>query len=187
LHDQGLAYFRNSIRWDPVTLATILLSAVLVLWERNPKKIAIVLGLVSYLYYVFSIGGDFMSGRFFSASFLVAVILSLTVDYARILGPINPRMYLFAIVSIVFLGLIAEYPPVLTKQTDVDQAFDPNGIANEKLYYFKDTSWENYIQNNSIYNACEAGTEMLKTGVQLREQRNHRSWLLRGPGCLHHG
>jgi len=163
-HDQAWNYFRNSFRWDPITLGTIFLSMVFIVWEHNIKKISIVIGMVFYLYYIYSIGGDFMSGRFFSALFLIAVTLLTTVDYVSLVGKIDARTYTFILLSIIFLGLAAEYPPVLTKQTDSDPFFDLHGIANEKLYYFGATSWHNRNQFDAIFVFGVDGINFRKSG-----------------------
>jgi arabinofuranosyltransferase len=163
-HDQAWDYFRNSFRWDPATLGTIFLSMVFVAWERDIKKISIALGMAFYLYYVYSIGGDFMSGRFFSATFLIAAALLMTVDYVRLIGQINFRTYIFTVMLIVFAGLAAEYPTVLTQVNDVDQGFDLYGIANEKLYYFRVTNWYNQNQFNAIHDWGLEGINFKKSG-----------------------
>jgi arabinofuranosyltransferase len=163
-HDQAWEYLRNSFRWDPITLGTIALSMGFVIWERNIKKITIVVGMASYLYYIDTIGGDFMSGRFFSALFLIAAVLLMTVDYAPLIGISDTRTYLFVVGLILFLGLAAEYPPVLTQNTDSDRVIDTHGIANERLFYFKETSWSARTQFNTIHRWGQEGLDIRKSG-----------------------
>lgn len=134
-------YYLNSIRWDPVTLLTIGLSLVVVLLEHRLKKILVWCGMVLYLVYILSIGGDFMSGRFFSAPFILAAALLFSIDYSKLFRKTDFRFFVQVLVLVVFSGLLSRYPPVLLKATDVDKEADAHGIADEKLFYFDYTSW----------------------------------------------
>ena len=64
---QGLNYFANSIRWDPLTLIAICISLIGVIVFRKKKLFPVALGILLYLAYIVKIGGDFMAGRFFAA------------------------------------------------------------------------------------------------------------------------
>ncbi len=151
LQNQAWEYFKNSFLWDPITLGTIALSMVVVIWEQNLKKISILLGMACYLIYIISIGGDFMSGRFFSALFLIAATLLMTVDYGSLIAKVHFNTQILIAGAIIFVGLIGAYPPVFTSIPEGIQRIPPNGIANEKLYYFKDTSWVSRNQINTIH------------------------------------
>jgi len=71
---QGTRYFENSLEWDPVTLVCIfvVVFATLRRFPQRPKHAAAALGALLYVGYVFAIGGDYMSGRFFSPPLIVA-------------------------------------------------------------------------------------------------------------------
>jgi arabinofuranosyltransferase len=68
----GIGYFYNSIRWDPVTLIVILGTSIYFLSKRPVVKpfIPIGIGIFLYFMYILKIGGDFMSGRFFTTPFV---------------------------------------------------------------------------------------------------------------------
>lgn len=71
--NMGLNYFIESFRRDPITLTCIVFSLVVSnLGEKQHRYYA--LGIMCYLIYIASIGGDFMSGRFFTAPLFLAVI-----------------------------------------------------------------------------------------------------------------
>jgi arabinofuranosyltransferase len=74
LAKQGLAYFSDSWQRDPITLAIIALSFSQLPFDRSRQALATAAGVLLYLGYVARIGGDFMTGRFFTAPFLVAVL-----------------------------------------------------------------------------------------------------------------
>ena len=65
---QGFYYFIDSINIDPLTLLVVGVGLVLpfFLWDRKFMPVSI--GILSYLSYIVWIGGDFMSGRFFTSS-----------------------------------------------------------------------------------------------------------------------
>jgi len=70
---QGRFYFLDSFIFDPITLIVIVLG-FFISWRNTRLIQALALGVFAYLFYILIIGGDFMSGRFFSAPFLLMVI-----------------------------------------------------------------------------------------------------------------
>ncbi|MAE76146.1 MAG: hypothetical protein CMJ85_04675 [Planctomycetes bacterium] len=73
LFTQGFSYLADSLRRDPLTLATIGL-AITLAGARAGQRFA-ALGVVFYLAYTVKVGGCFMTGRFLAAPFLVACVL----------------------------------------------------------------------------------------------------------------
>ncbi len=74
---QGFYYLLNSIKLDPLTLLCVLVGVALPLAKKAWWQTPVGLGILLYLFYVVSIGGDFMSGRFLSAPLLAAATLAL--------------------------------------------------------------------------------------------------------------
>lgn len=72
-HQQGWAYLVNSISRDPLTLGTVALAVLMAFGTRGTPRRAAASALL-YVVYTVSVGGDFMSGRFFAMPFLVAVL-----------------------------------------------------------------------------------------------------------------
>jgi arabinofuranosyltransferase len=76
MYRQGIVYLADSFSFDPVTLTFVSMGILLAVRGSSGLK-AIAAGIVLYLAYVISIGGDFMSGRFLTVPLLAsAVILS---------------------------------------------------------------------------------------------------------------
>ena len=75
LFAQGFVYLLDSLQRDPLTLIVIAAGIVLALWRGQTRERLLALGSLLYLAYVLSIGGDFMSGRFLTASLLVSALL----------------------------------------------------------------------------------------------------------------
>lgn len=108
-HPHAVAYFGNSLRWDPVTLPVIGVASCVGLamaFRRRSAPIATcVIGIALMLVYALRIGGDYMSGRLFALPFLLAAFLLVEalVDLPRtvlaglvfalaLFGPRSPTM-----------------------------------------------------------------------------------------------
>jgi arabinofuranosyltransferase len=131
---QGLHYFPDSLRRDPATLTTIAVALAWTAYRRRPRELAIGGGVLLYMLYTIRIGGDFMSGRFFSAPLLAAVVLLVRA------GPFRFAFLRPAFAAIVLcLGLLAPYPPYLTGRdfgTVKEDLIDRHGICDERRFYF---------------------------------------------------
>jgi arabinofuranosyltransferase len=92
-------------------------------------------GIALYLLYVVKVGGDFMSGRFFTAPLVMAVCMVVQID-------VSPRPILWGIAQLgaLFLALIAPGSPILSGENyhSIRTGFGPNdhGIADERGYYY---------------------------------------------------
>ena len=76
LYQQGLAYLFNSLAHDPVTVTSIGFAAALAARGDGAARAAAGSALL-YVVYTVSVGGDFMSGRFFAMPFLVSVMVAV--------------------------------------------------------------------------------------------------------------
>jgi len=137
----GLAvrYASESLRNDPLTLLTVTV-ALLVAFARR-RHLGIACGIALYLLYVVRVGGDFMSGRFFTAPF----VLALALIGAELTRPGSKRI-LTALALTVILGLAAGSVP-LTSGPDYgkgkERLIDAYGVADERAYYFRKSGWWN--------------------------------------------
>ncbi len=106
----GVLYFRNSLMWDSVTLAAIICGCIIPLLPKERRDLSIVVGILAYLVYIVSLGGDFMSGRFLTGPLFCAVIL---IARSRIASLEFPAVTVTLVA--VFLSLvIAPFCPPLT-------------------------------------------------------------------------
>ncbi|MDQ3118447.1 MAG: hypothetical protein M3Q89_02580, partial [Verrucomicrobiota bacterium] len=142
---QGILYYFNSLDRDPVTLIVLGLSLISAYASRDPRLIAAALGITLYLLYIVKIGGDFMSGRFFTVPLIFAVALLIQRQ-------LRPVTWLALAASFVGLGLLAKNPSITTDETygagkvwDFESDPAPNsvsdgrGIADERAAYYQDT------------------------------------------------
>ncbi|MGQ9834215.1 MAG: glycosyltransferase family 39 protein, partial [Candidatus Villigracilaceae bacterium] len=149
LFRQGVYYFMNSLRMDPITLSVIASLVALSLLTKNLQRILVVFGIILYLFYILSIGGDFMSGRYFSLPLLVAVIALSTFN-------IKPLpLYSSILVSVLVVGLLPLY---IVNERGFSYGsvrennlvfFDKHKISDERLVYAERTGLLAAIQGNS--------------------------------------
>jgi arabinofuranosyltransferase len=134
VYRQGVAYVFNSFAWDPLTLGTIGLATALALRSSLPIKAASTSALV-YVLYTISVGGDFMSGRFFAMPFLVSVLM-----LSHILRDFAYQPMLTA--GLVACNILLPLAPVkVTPNYDAGWAWrNQNGVRDEHGHTHKLTS-----------------------------------------------
>ena len=132
---QGLKYYQDSILTDPITLIVILVCVILILYRKSYKQLPFVISIFLYLFYILSIGGDFMSGRFFSA----VLVLSIAIISFEISGW---KWKTQAILLLLILGLGFVNPtsplraPLEYGKEDFRQYISEDGISDERAIYY---------------------------------------------------
>jgi arabinofuranosyltransferase len=159
---QGMRYYQNSLRMDPVTLLTIFAVSAAGLINKNARHKVILMGVLLYLLYTIYIGGDFMSGRYFSTPLLACVALLSTMDFK------SPKIYglllgLVLLIGIAPIYLVTERNPSFGAGDDVDRSIfvDEYKISDERLVYTglgfferlkkNDAPSTGYARNNWVY------------------------------------
>jgi arabinofuranosyltransferase len=85
---QGLFYYLSQIEFDPISLLADRLCARAVRHSKRERRLyPLVFGLLFYLAYIVSIGGDFMAGRFFSLPLLAVALLFAHLLRERLARP----------------------------------------------------------------------------------------------------
>ncbi len=137
---QGSYYLWNSLKHDPITLATIVGALVVAYRQKSVRHIFAALGIFVYLLYIVKIGGDFMSGRFLTAPLLAAVCLlssfrweSMRAKRAGIAGIVVLGVFCVALLfsNAVDYGETPEeiYPKIVAER----------GICDERAHYYEGT------------------------------------------------
>lgn len=135
---QGVNYFIDSYERDPITLSLIVIGSILGLWQSILTRYLAV-GVLFYLCYIISVGGDFMSGRFFTSPLLVAVAIIALSDVYKII-------YYFILSYGLLIG-IARVDYTLLSSSDYNVTFlNEYGIADERGFYFQQTGLLNSNQ-----------------------------------------
>lgn len=135
LYRQGMAYVFNSFAHDPITLGTIGVAVALAFRAATALRLAAA-SCVLYVLYTISVGGDFMSGRFFAGAFLLAVIVVLNAIRSL------PGLYAPVAAALVVYNVLMPLAPV--KTTAAYDAGWPwrsqNGIKDERGHYHQITN-----------------------------------------------
>ena len=133
---QGLRYMRDSLTRDPITIIAIVAAVLTAPVMGRRRGVPVAAGIALYAVYVLWIGGDFMSGRFFSAPVFCAVMLmGAYVETA-------PRRlaYVGAVCMAVAVAFLVDRPPFLSGSDygykDPLDSFGPGGISDERGCYF---------------------------------------------------
>lgn len=159
LYKQGIAYIENSFHWDPLTLGTVLLGVLSLFNQRETKRINLAAGCILYFFYILWIGGDFMSGRYFSTMFLMGLVLLLTFDPGKLFGDLPPRILQFAFLILVLAGLSSDRPPITAHHGQPGLYSDQYGIVSERFYYFDASGWINYFKFKGMHDLAVKGVE----------------------------
>jgi arabinofuranosyltransferase len=130
---QGLTYLVDSLLADIVVIPVILLAMIAGLWRRPWVKahLPVMLGIALYIFYVCWVGGDFMSGRFFTAPFLMAVLL-LSIN-----GENHPQIALVLAAGAVLAGQRMFLP--LPSDATTRCPIPPAGVVDERACYVEHT------------------------------------------------
>jgi arabinofuranosyltransferase len=133
LYRQGLAYVLNSIGHDPITLGIVAAVAALAFRSSVAVRLSAASAL-AYVVYTVSVGGDFMSGRFFALPFLISVVALLPM--------LEPRTMRWMAAGLVLYNILI--PLVPAKTTAAYDAGWPwrsqNGIKDERGHYHRITN-----------------------------------------------
>ncbi len=168
LVQQGMLYVLNSISWDPVTLFVIF-TACVIAWCQKVWKIRFVMcAIVLYIIYVVKIGGDFMSGRFFAAPFLVAVVILTSIFEEK-------RKWMYVVFLIAFgLSILSPRSPFRVDDNytagygDNGLLYIPEtGIADERGYFYQHSGLLKIARDKQM-----PDFEWVKTGEKAMKEKD---------------
>ena len=134
LRTQGVLYLLDSLDRDPITLTSIAVAAVIAAFHRNIAPRALAAGVILYLGYVVSIGGDFMTGRFMALPLFASVLLM-----SRLVGT-SKGLWATVAGVLLIVGFTATRVPLWSNSRNLDAAPKPSGIVDERAVYFRDRS-----------------------------------------------
>jgi arabinofuranosyltransferase len=133
---QGLLYFLDSLANDPLTLLVIAAGLIAAAGSAIAGARPMAAGIMLYLAYIVWVGGDFMSGRFFTAPLLMAVMLLVRRDVPRF-----TREGILALAAVWAVGLATPRPTIFSGAaygSDIEPArvIAATGITDERRYYY---------------------------------------------------
>jgi len=163
---QGILYFLNSLGWDPITLTIIFSALGLAFLSKRKTDILIALGIALYLGYIIYIGGDFMSGRFFSTPLILSVIL--LVRRAEDASTLEKYIW---ISLVLLLGLIIAPLKSFSNplESDIITFDNTTDIADERFGYYR---YSNLLllsrrQDFKLYPFAEYGLYLRKEEIKV--------------------
>lgn len=190
---QGWHYLENSWRRDPLTVSTMAAGALAALLRGSGAALASAFGIILYVIYVIRIGGDFMTGRFFTPAFVcgAALIVGWTeaerkrmgafmrAGLGRLLDSAPRWVWAPAIVVIAWVGLgmpdwpmRGAAPPRKAAQNEAWASPVPTIYADSRtikgLVGFKDTHG---IGNERQFYFSDAGLLRYRRNVELPTSR----------------
>ena len=105
---RGFDYLLRTVTSDPATIPVVLLALVSVPTYRRRLDWPLVAGIALHLLYVVRVGGDFMMGRFFTPSFVVALAFLARARWAQ-----SWRIGVVTAATVLMTGLLAPWEPAL--------------------------------------------------------------------------
>jgi arabinofuranosyltransferase len=159
LLSHGLIYFLNSVLRDPLTLIVIGW-ALFFAFTGDKKDRILAAGIAAYLGYVAWIGGDFMSGRFFSIPLLLSAYLLI-----RRLQAAGLAYRAIALTLVIGLGLLAPVPSFSQPpQSTLTTSF--GGVDDEQAWYYPYTGLANWGPRHPL---PDRDQEWVAMGRELQE------------------
>lgn len=126
LIEQGWDYLIDSLYRDPVTLILTFTALLAVARRRTRADLALAAGIPLHLLYLVAVGGDFMSGRFLSAPYYLAIVLLAAAALPR-----RSILAMTAVAVALHLG-----PLTRGRVSSEPQVLTTSGIVDEKSFYF---------------------------------------------------
>lgn len=137
LAEQGLVYLLNAGQWQTFTPFIILLGMIVGVAGRRRGLLPIALAVVLYVLYVVRVGGDFMTGRFLSAPFILSLAVLSRFDYSP------ARLHrLAAAVLVLAVGLFSPGCPLFATADfgrGPESRLWQSGISDERAAYYQQT------------------------------------------------
>jgi arabinofuranosyltransferase len=173
---QGVSYALDLMQRDPASAIFLGFASAFILLQlyhfvrqrglntSSHQLLLLLMGLGGMLYclYIIRIGGDFMSGRFWSSPLFLLVLVS-----AGLLKPLDGKLGVAGVfVGFALLLLQASFLP----QPDEREAVSPAGIADERQWYLKYAALINYSRGNQLADHHHA-----KEGSELRRLASRAS------------
>lgn len=169
---QGLRYLVDAWRLDHVTLPVIAAGLLVPAHREDGADWAVRAGIVAYLAYVVSIGGDFMSGRFLTAPFVVAFM-----RLARWLTPLSGTTAVAAACAAVVAAAVSPCPTFLgnynyTWGEPTSRASADTGVNDERRIYWQATALFSPDRDRAEPQWAHDGRLVSRSGARVTRRGN---------------
>lgn len=159
---QGTLYLFDFFLYDPVSSLAMILGIAYFLTQ---KQFDLFLGMLLHILYILKVGGDFMTGRFFSAETILG-IYALT----NYLSSYDLKTKLSVAVISTILSLTSGASLHLDGFVEDKECVKPSGVAFErKCYRMKDTGWGKESKAGIFYWKWEKfKNQQLRSNVKIK-------------------
>jgi arabinofuranosyltransferase len=172
---QGIYYLLNSLQRDPITLLAVAGALIVALLLKDRLRlVSIVLGACLYILYVINIGGDFMSGRFFTLPLFAALAVLAQINFKQLHPLTAGGLVLASLAAGLLLPPVPAYRQLNPPQVPI---IDSYGIADERLWYFSGMG----LFRNGQFNP-QPSHPWITEGIQARQQHAHDVVIREGIG-----
>lgn len=145
---QGFRYAAHFVQTDLLAALIVLTGIVAGFIKRDRIAVTLSIGIALYLLYVVSIGGDFMTGRFFTAPFFMAAIqLGRAVQ--------SPFKSAAVIALILAVGGTNIQHTLLSGRSYSNPYITPDGISDERAFYFQTQGLLTDREDDQIFSASK--------------------------------
>lgn len=145
---KGALYLLYSTGTDPLTSIVIGVGVVLALISRSWAARGYAAGILLYLLYVVSIGGDYMVGRFLTAPFIAAVaylVVRPNLVWSRVTTPL-------ILAVILIIGLMSyDQLPLISDSHFALREENAEGVSDERSWYNPPLGLLNSTRHNRAY------------------------------------
>jgi arabinofuranosyltransferase len=177
----GVDYLMRTLEGDPATLPVMATSLVAIPASRYRRDWPLAAGIALFVAYVWTIGGDWMMGRFLTPAFALAVALIARAPWIQARRPA-----LVTAAAVVILGLFATWEPAIVsgygysfannfvhgrrtqKPMDNETKTFLRGVMDERRYYYEATGLLKTFRANPRPNY-----EWSVEGLRLRDGGGH--------------
>lgn len=142
LFEQGLYYFQDLALSDPLTFIAIALGLYISIKSESITR-ALGFGVLAYLVYLLYIGGDFMSGRFFTVPLLCMSVVISRVHFSP--RGLYTNSFLFGALAIFNFS-----STLLSNSAYVNNNIQ-HGIAYERGVYYQSYGLRHIFKTNPIF------------------------------------
>ncbi|TGL63596.1 hypothetical protein [Leptospira sarikeiensis] len=145
----GWNYYIFEMKWDPIVFFFLPFVAIIrIFFKKNNAPIWVFFGFsLPYFIYIFSVGGDFMAGRFFTY-----VIFLFGIALVRMESLEKKEIYILSS-ALIFYNILLLSTPIHPISQQIKQnpwKLGKDEIADEKLWYFPATGLVARNKENSL-------------------------------------
>jgi arabinofuranosyltransferase len=168
---QGLLYLLDEFAVDPATPIVIGTAAAALVAVGPRRDWPFLIGFILYTAYIVRVGGDFMTGRFFSVAVLVFVAIWARHPWKLPRGAVPVALGLLAVVSVFGSSRPTVTSSSWTFTVSPADAMSVSGIADERAFYYRYTGLLRWSRARTLpWNAqVQRGLELAAAPAIARE------------------